>query len=43
MSVGADGNRTRYQSGMYDGTWIRGQFVNLSGTAIIRNYYRLKR
>ena len=34
--VGADGNRTRYQSGE------SGRFVNLSGTAIIRFYYRLK-
>ena len=34
--VGADGNRTRYQSGVYVCTWESGRFVNLSGTAIIR-------
>ena len=34
--VGADGNRTRYQSGVYDSTCERGPRVNLSGTAIIR-------
>ena len=40
--VGADGNRTRYQSGVYVCTRESGRFVNLSGTAIIRFYYRLK-
>ena len=40
--VGADGNRTRYQSGVYVCTCESGRFVNLSGTAIIRFYYRLK-
>ena len=42
LRVGADGNRTRYQSGVYVCTWESGRFVNLSGTAIIRIYYRLK-
>ena len=34
--VGADGNRTRYQSGVYDSTCKSGSRINLSGTAIIR-------
>ena len=33
--VGLVGNRTRYQSGVYDSTCESGRFVNLSGTAII--------
>ena len=41
-SVGVTGNRTRYHFGMYISTWQSGQFVKLSGTAIIRIYYRLK-
>ena len=36
MRVGTDGNRTRYKSGVYVCTRESGQFVNLSGTAIIR-------
>lgn len=40
--VGVAGNRTRYQSGAYVGTRGKWTFVNLSGTAIIRFYYRLK-
>lgn len=40
--VGAAGNRTRYQSGVYDSTCESGHYVKLSGTAIIRNYYRLR-
>ena len=44
-SVGADGNRSRYLSGVYNliyCTWQSGRFVKLSGTAIIRFYYRLR-
>ena len=33
--VGADGNRTRYQSGVYDSTCESGSRIYLSGTAII--------
>ena len=40
--VGVAGNRTRYQSGAYDSTWGKWTLVNLSGTAIIRFYYRLR-
>ena len=36
VRVGTDGNRTRYKSGVYVCTWESGQFVKLSGTAIIR-------
>lgn len=36
------GNRTRYQSGVYDSTCESGRRVKMSGTAIIRFYYRLK-
>lgn len=42
VRVGAAGNRTRYQSGVYDSTCESGHYVNVSGTAIIRNYYRLR-
>ena len=42
VQVGVTGIRTRYQVGVYDSTWKSGLFVNLSGTAIIRFYYRLK-
>ncbi len=40
--VGAAGNRTRYQSGVYDSTCESGHYVKVSGTAIIRIYYRLR-
>ena len=40
--VGVTGNRARYQYGMYDAYMREWTFVNLSGTAIIRFYYRLK-
>ena len=41
--VGVTGNRARYQFGMYDIVRERvDNSVNLSGTAIIRFYYRLK-
>lgn len=40
--VGCAGNRTRYQSGVYDSTCESGRRVKMSGTAIIRNYYRLR-
>lgn len=40
--VGFAGNRTRYQSGVYDSTCESGHYVKMSGTAIIRNYYRLR-
>ena len=40
--VGLAGNRTRYQSGVYDSTCESGQYVKVSGTAIIRAYYRLR-
>ncbi len=36
--VGTAGNRTRYQSGVYDSTCESGHYVKMSGTAIIRNY-----
>ena len=35
LTVGVDGNRTRYQYGMYDAYMKEWTFVNLSGTAII--------
>lgn len=41
--VGVVGNRTRYQSGVYECTCEREHDVKLSGTAIISIYYRLKR
>ena len=43
QTVGAVGNRTRYQSGAYECTREREHDVKLSGTAIISSYYRLKR
>ena len=42
-AVGAAGILTRYQAGAYVSTCESGLFtVKLSGTAIIRIYYRLK-
>ena len=35
-SVGVTGNRTRYQSGMYNYVHAKWTEVNLSGTAIIK-------
>lgn len=35
LIVGSTGNRTRYQSDMYDSTWMSGRFVKVSGTAEI--------
>ena len=35
MTVGTAGNRTRYQSGVYDSTCESGHYVKMSGTAII--------
>ena len=40
--VGRDGYRTRYKCGAYDSMRKADFSVNLSGTAIIRFYYRLK-
>ena len=41
--VGAAGNQTRYQGGMHGSALKVDSYVNLSGTAIINDYNRLKR